>query len=109
MTFLAVSSYMLHYAQMFDFTQKSELPLTHVPCFHHIPSVRIARGLWVEPPTSSCRPPTSGQNSTPGGRVSTPHLSFAEIGMLFEPHLLLMQFLKYLGLHHDDLNVTKLS
>src|SRR6218665_3713079 len=25
----------------------------------------------VEPPTSPCRPPTSDQNSTPGGRVST--------------------------------------
>src|SRR6218665_1839310 len=37
-------------------------------------SVRIAGGLggWglggVEPPTSPCRPPTSGQNSTPGGQ-----------------------------------------
>ena len=52
-------------------------------------------------------PPISGQNSTPGGRVSTPHLSFAEVGMLLDSHfLLIMQFLKYLGLHHDDLNVT---
>src|SRR6218665_1838696 len=64
------------------------------------------RGLGVEPPTSPCRPPTSGQNSTPGGRVSTPHLSFVEVGMLLDSHFLLMQFLKYLGLHHDDLNVT---
>jgi len=31
-------------------------------------SVRIAGGLN---PTSSCRPPTSGQKSNPGGRVST--------------------------------------
>ena len=49
-------------------------------------------------------PPTSGQNSTPGGRVSTPHLSFAEVGMLLDSHFLLMQFLKYLQC--DDLNVT---
>ena len=55
----------------------------------------------LNPPTSSCRPPTSGQNSTPGGRVSTPYLSFAEVGMLLDSHFLLMQFLKY-----DDLNVT---
>ena len=39
-----------------------------------------------------------------GGRVSTPHLSFAEVGMLFPSHFLLMQFLKYLQC--DDLNVT---
>src|SRR6218665_4145171 len=31
----------------------------------NVSSVRIA-GVWgVEPPTSSCRPPTSAQNSTP--------------------------------------------
>ena len=58
----------------------------------------------VEPPTSLCRPPTSGQNSALGGRVSTPHLSFAEVGMLLYSHFLLMQFLKYI--QHDDLNVT---
>src|SRR6218665_225087 len=49
-------------------------------------------------------PPTSGQNSTPGGPVSTPHLSFAEVGMLLPSHFLLMKFLKYLQC--DDLNVT---
>src|SRR6218665_3807449 len=49
-------------------------------------------------------PPTSRQISTPGGRVSTPHLRFAEVGMLFLSHFLLMQFLKYLQC--DDLNVT---
>src|SRR6218665_2114148 len=65
--------------------------------------------LGVEPPTSPCRPPASGQNSTPGGRVSTPHLSFAEVGMLLDSQFLLMQFLKYLGLHHDDLNVTTVA
>src|SRR6218665_1692152 len=49
-------------------------------------------------------PPTSGQNSTPGGRVSTLHLSFSEVGMLLDSHFLPMQFLKYLQC--DDLNVT---
>src|SRR6218665_741168 len=39
-----------------------------------------------------------------GGRVSTPHLCFAEVGMLLPSHFLLMQFLKYLQC--DDLNVT---
>ena len=39
------------------------------------------------------------------GRVSTPHLSFAEVGMLFYAHKFhLMQFLKYL--QRDDLNFT---
>src|SRR6218665_2246671 len=57
------------------------------------------------PPTSGCRSSTSGQNSTLGGRVSTPHLSFAEVGMLLDSHFLLMQLSKYLVLHHDDLNV----
>src|SRR6218665_3605182 len=69
-----------------------------------VASVRIAGGWGFDPPTSPCRPPTSGQNSTPGGRVSTPHLSFPEVGMLLDSHFLLMQFLKYL--QHDDLNVT---
>ena len=51
-------------------------------------------------------PPTSGQNSTPGGRVSTPHLSCSEVGrpMLRDSDFLLMQFLKYLQC--DDLNAT---
>src|SRR6218665_1197337 len=35
-------------------------------------SVRIAGGLGVDPPTSPCRPPTSGQNSTPGGSSFNP-------------------------------------
>ena len=52
------------------------------------------RGLGDWTPTSLCRPPNSGQNSTPGGWVSTPHLNFAEVGMLLDPHFLLMQFLK---------------
>jgi len=59
----------------------------------------------LNPPTSPCRSPTSGQNSTPGGvEFQPPHLSFAEVGMLFPSHFLLMQFLKYLQC--DDLNVT---
>src|SRR6218665_3889570 len=62
-------------------------------------------GWGVEPPTSSCRPPTSGQNSTPGGVEFQPsNLSFAEVAMLLDSHFLLMQFLKYLQC--DDLNVT---
>src|SRR6218665_2061917 len=72
------------------------------------PVFELPGGLGgLNPPTSPCRPPPSGQNSTPGGgRVSTTHLSFAEVGMLLDSHFLLMQFLKYLGLHHDDLNIT---
>src|SRR6218665_996391 len=37
-----------------------------------IGSVRIARGVGVEPLTSPCRPPTSGQNSTPGVEFQPP-------------------------------------
>src|SRR6218665_1746639 len=62
----------------------------HVGLLRH--SVRIAGGLGVEPPTSG------------RGRISTPHLSFAEVGTLLPSHFLLMQFLKYLQC--DDLNVT---
>ena len=65
-------------------------------------SVRIAGGLGLNPPTSPCRPPTSGENSTRGVEFQPPHLRFAEVGMLLDSHFLLMQFLKYLGLHHDD-------
>ena len=68
-------------------------------------SVRIAGGLGgLNPLPHLADPPTSGQNSTPGGQVSTPHLRFAEVGMLFDSHFLLMQFLKYL--QREDLNVT---
>src|SRR6218665_39231 len=63
-------------------------------------------GGWGLNPYLTLRPPTSGQDLTPGGRVSTPHLSFAEVGTLLDSHFLLIQFLKYLSLHHDDLNVT---
>jgi len=59
----------------------------------------------IEPPTSPCHPYLWSKFDL-GGLVSTPHLSFAEVGMLLDSHFLLMQFLKYLGMHHDDLNVT---
>src|SRR6218665_2087955 len=66
-------------------------------------SVQIAGGVGGLNPLPHLA--DSGQNSTPGGgRVSTPHLSFAEVGMLLYSHFLLMQFLKYL--QRDDLNVT---
>ena len=66
-------------------------------------SVRIAGG--VEPPYLILPTPLPLVKIRPrGGRVSTPHLSFAEVGMLFPSHFLLMQFLKYLQC--DDLNVT---
>src|SRR6218665_219041 len=58
----------------------------------------------VKPPPHLADPSTSGQNSTPGGRDSTPHLGFPEVGMLLDSYFLLMQFLKYL--QHEDLNVT---
>ena len=71
-------------------------------------SVFELKGSWgVEPPYLTLPTPLPLVKIQPrGGRVSTPHLSFAEVGMLLDPHFLLMQFLKYLGLHHDDLNVT---
>src|SRR6218665_1358316 len=73
----------------------------------HLQCSNCAGGLGVEPPPSPCRSPYLWSIFDPGGgRVSTPHLSFAEVGMLLDSHFLLMQFLKYLGLHHDDLNVT---
>jgi len=39
-----------------------------------------------------------------GVEFQPPHLGFAEVGMLFDSHFLLMQFLKYL--QREDLNVT---
>src|SRR6218665_1208306 len=57
-------------------------------------------------PTSPGRPPYLWSKFDPGGSSFNPHLSFAEVGMLLDSHFLLMQFLKYQGLHHDDLNVT---
>ena len=85
----------------------SQTPLKHAPCLSPFqPVFELPVGMGVEPPTSPCRPPTSGQNSTPGGSSFNPHLSFAEVGILLDSHFLLMQFLKYQGLHHDDLNVT---
>src|SRR6218665_2196780 len=62
-------------------------------------------GWGVEPPYFILPPPLPLVKIRPrGGRVSTPHLSFVEVGMLFPSHFLLMQFLKYLQC--DDLNVT---
>src|SRR6218665_2993909 len=59
----------------------------------------------LNPPTSSCRLPYLWSKFDPGGvEFQPPHLSFAEVGMLFPSHFLLMQFLKYLQC--DDLNVT---
>src|SRR6218665_2455367 len=59
----------------------------------------------LNPPTSSCRPPSLWPKFDPGGvEFQPPYLSFAEVGMLLDSHFLLMQFLKYLQC--DDLNVT---
>jgi len=68
------------------------------------PVFELPGGLGVEPPYLIFPTPTSGQNSTPGRSSFTPHLSFAEVGMLLDSHFLLMQLLKYL--QRDDLNVT---
>src|SRR6218665_430420 len=76
---------------------------------HNLPptGVRIGGGVGgVEPPTSPCRPPYLWSKFAPGGvEFQPPHLRFAGVGMLLDSHFLVMQFLKYLGLHHDDLNV----
>src|SRR6218665_2418227 len=59
----------------------------------------------LNPPTSSCPPPYLWSKFDTGGvEFQPPHLSFAEVGMLFHSHFLLMQFLKYLQC--GDLNVT---
>src|SRR6218665_2312947 len=60
----------------------------------------------VEPPYLTLPTPPPLVKIKPPPSSFTPHLSFAEVGMLLDSHFLLMQFLKYLGLHHDDLNVT---
>src|SRR6218665_1280828 len=79
--------------------------LTHIQCSN----CRGVGGGWTPLPHLS-DPPSSGQNSTPGGSsFNPPHLSFAEVGMLLNSHFLLMQFLKYLGLHHDDLILLHLD
>ena len=66
-------------------------------------SVRITGGLRVEPPPHLADPLPMVKNRLRGANFS-PHLSFAEVGMLLDSHFLLMQFLKYLK--RDDLNVT---
>src|SRR6218665_1869375 len=65
----------------------------------------------LNPPTSPCRPPYLWSKFDPGGVEfqPPPHLSFAEVGMLLNSHFLLMQFLKYLGLYHDDLILLHLD
>src|SRR6218665_4037462 len=71
----------------------------------HVRTVFELPGGWgVEPPTLSCRPPYLWSKFDPAGRVSIPHISFSEVGMLLDSHFLLMEFLKYLQC--DDLNVT---
>src|SRR6218665_429964 len=73
--------------------------------WHQCSNCRGVGGL--NPPTSSCRPPYLWSKFDPGVvEFQPPHLSFAEVGMLLVSHFLLMKLLKYLGLHHDDLNVT---
>jgi len=73
----------------------------------HTSVFELPGGWGVEPPTSPCLPPYLWSKFDPMGIVFQPsHLSFAEVGMLLDSRFLLMQFLKYLGLHHDDLNVT---
>src|SRR6218665_2331105 len=58
----------------------------------------------LNPPTSPCRPPYLWSKFDPGGvEFQPPHPTFAEVGMLLDSHFLLTQFLKYLGMHHDDL------
>ena len=65
----------------------------------------LPRGWGVEPPIPHLADPLPLVKTRPqGGRVSTPYLSFAEVGMLLDSCFLLMQFLKYL--QRDDLNVT---
>ena len=60
------------------------------PSFLRSFSVRIAWGWGVEPPTSSCRPSYLWSKFDPGGSSFNRHLSFAEVGMLFPSHFLLM-------------------
>src|SRR6218665_3762734 len=67
-------------------------------------SVRIAGGLGGVNPLPHLADPLPQVKVRPrGGRGSTPHLSFAKVGMLIDSHFLLMQFLKYLQC--DVLNV----
>src|SRR6218665_1686143 len=67
-------------------------------------SVRIAGGL--NPLPHLAEPLPLVKILPRGVEFQPPHLRLAEVGMLLDSHFLLMQFLKYLGLHHDDLNVT---
>src|SRR6218665_1623806 len=83
--------------------------LCHIHCYVYMRlycSVRIAGGLGgVNPPYLILPTPYLWSKFDPGGvEFQPPHLSFAEVDMLFPSHFLLMQFLKYLQC--DDLNVT---
>jgi len=70
-----------------------------------IHSVRIAGGVGGLNPYLTLPTPLPLVKTRPRGvEFQPPYLSFAEVGMLFDTHFLLMQFLKYL--QRDDLNVT---
>src|SRR6218665_3487701 len=58
----------------------------------------------VDSPPHLADPLPQVNNRPRGVKCQPPHLGFAEVGMLFDSHFLLMQFLKYL--QRDDLNVT---
>ena len=64
---------------------------------HHYPVFELPGGWEVEPLPYLADP-------LPLVKNSTPHPSFAEVGMLLDSHFLVMQFVKYL--QHDYLNVT---
>src|SRR6218665_1753135 len=98
----------LHYLSITPLSRESSSRLCPIHyrflfCCEH--SVRIAGGLGAEP-LPHLADPLPLVKIRPWGSSFNPHLSFAEVGMLLDSHFLLMQFLKYLGLHHDDLNVT---
>jgi len=95
-----------------EYKQAFELSCTLDLLFHSLIHSRYFysqySNCWgVEPPYLTWPTPLPLVKIRPWGvEFQPPHLSFAEVGMLLDSHFLLMQFLKYLGLHHDDLNVT---
>ena len=73
--------------------------------FHAFYQWSNCRGVGVELPYLTLPTPYLWSKFDPGGvEFQSPHLSFAEVGMLLDLQFLLMQFLKYL--QRDDLNVT---
>src|SRR6218665_907884 len=79
----------------------------HDVCPNFAPVFELPGGWGVEPPYLTMPTPLPLVKIRPRGvEFQPPHLSFVEVGMLLDSHFLLMQFLNYLGLHHDDLNVT---